>query len=235
MTPASWRGSTAAAALRLLAGRFTWTTIALLILALAVNAIPQDALRELIVDLIFTVLVFFAVWTVGRRLRLVTVFLALPVLIGQWTLHLHDSHLLRVMVFGIITVFFAFLTLVILFAVLRDRVTADTIVGAVCVYFLLGVTWGTAYSLLVLVSPDALSISDHLARAAGWAPPKSPINPLMQYYSFTSLTTQSYGDITPVSGGARILSVLEGLTGQLYPAVLIARLVGVHVGRTSRQ
>ena len=49
------------------------------------------------------------------------------------------------------------------------------------------------------------------------------------YYSFITLTTVGYGDITPVTGVARSFSLLEGIVGQTYMAVLVARLVGLHV------
>ena len=47
------------------------------------------------------------------------------------------------------------------------------------------------------------------------------------YFSFVTLTTVGYGDITPVALGARSLTMLEALVGQLYPAVIIARLVSL--------
>jgi hypothetical protein len=104
----------------------------------------------------------------------------------------------------------------------------------VCTYFLFGVTWGTLYTLLALVSPGAFSVSPTLAAVAKWGNPIAPFTPLTQYYSFTTLATLGYGDVTPVTAGARALSVLEGITGQLYLAVLIARLVGLHSARSMK-
>jgi hypothetical protein len=119
-----------------------------------------------------------------------------------------------------------------MFAVFRDEtVTFDTIFGAVCAYLLLGVTWGTAYALLVVISPDSLSVSPGLAHASGWGEPISAFTPVLQYYSFTTLATLGYGDVSPLSPGARALSVMEGLAGQLYLAVLVARLVAIHTAR----
>src|SRR5262249_43322898 len=105
--------------------------------------------------------------------------------------------------------------------------TADTIVGAVCAYFLLGLTWGTFYALLTLLSPHGLSVSPTLAGAGGWGPPKGPFTSLTQYYSFTTLATLGYGDVTPVSAGGRGLAVREGLGGLLYLAGLMAGVVGL--------
>jgi hypothetical protein len=220
---------------KVLGGRFTGLTIVVLVLWLSVNGIRQKEVREVVVTLAFSVLLVFAIRSVGRRLRIATVALAVPTLIGHWTLQVSGEPMLRYVTFAFTSVFLAFLTLVLMFVVFRDQtVTADTIVGAVCAYLLIGVTWGTAYALLVLISPDGLSVSPALAHTGGWDVPTmpfTPFTPLLQYYSFTTLATLGYGDVTPLSAGARALSVLEGLTGQLYLAVLIARLVGIHTAR----
>ena len=211
--------------------------IVLLIVLFSSSIIGEKGLRDAIIGVGFSVLVIFAIWSVGRHLRVVTVALAVPTVLGHWTLQLSNSPALRSLGFAIISVFLTFLTLVILLAVFRDEtVTADTIVGAVCAYFLLGMTWGSYYALLTLLSPDALSVSSGLVNAAGWGgQPSVPISPLMQYYSFTTLATLGYGDVSPLTAGARALSVLEGVTGQLYLAVLIARLVGLHSARSSQR
>jgi hypothetical protein len=229
----AWRGPILVASDRLVRGRFTGLTIVLLIVLFSATIIAEKALRDVIVGAGFSVLVFFAIWSVGRRLRVVTIALALPTVVGHWTLLLSPSPALRSLGFAIISVFLTFLTLVILLAVFRDEsISADTIVGAVCAYFLLGMTWGSYYALLTMVSPDALSVSSGLVTAAGWKGDATvPFSPLMQYYSFTTLATLGYGDVSPLTAGARALSVLEGVTGQLYLAVLIARLVGMHTAR----
>lgn len=221
---------------RLLSTRFTGLTIVLMIVLLSVSAINEKGLRDLVVGLGFSVLLLFAIRTVGRRLRILTLALAVPTFIGHWTLQLSNSLMLRATGFLLTSLFLAFLTMVILMAVLRDAsITADTIVGAVCAYFLLGVTWGTAYALVALVSPGAFSVSPALATAAQWSAPSLPITPLMQYFSFITLSTVGFGDISPLSGGARTLTALEGITGQLYLAVLIARLVGMHTARSPQR
>jgi hypothetical protein len=217
---------------RWLSGRFTGLTIVLLVLSGSSVAIGKNDLREVFDGLAFTALLLFAIRIVGPRLRILTVALVVPTLLAHWIQHLSNSSVHRIVGLGLVTVFLAFLTLVIMFAVFRDEsVTADTIVGAVCTYFLIGVTWGSAYALLVAVSPDSLSVSAALARASGWGGSISAFTPVLQYYSFTTLATLGYGDVSPLTPGARALSVMEGLTGQLYLAVLVARLVGIHTAR----
>lgn len=219
----------------LLKGRFTGLTLVLLAVLLATNAIGNGGLRDVVVGIGFSVMLLFAVWTVGRRLRIATIAFAIPAFLGHWTLQISDSIVVRTLGFALTTAFLVFLTIVVLVTVLREAaVSADTIVGALCAYFLMGVTWGTAYSLVALWSPDAFSVSATLAAATHWGPPRAPVTPLMQYYSFITLSTVGFGDISPVSGGARTLTAFEGVIGQLYLAVLIARLVGIHTATAHR-
>jgi hypothetical protein len=217
---------------RWLIGRYTGLTIVLLVLSVSSIAIGQNDLRKVVDGVAFTALLVLAIRIVGQRLRVATVVLVVPTLISHWIDHLSDSSIHKVVGLSLATVFLAFLTLVIMFAVFRDEsVTFDTIFGAVCAYLLVGVTWGTAYALLVVVSPESLSVSPALAHASGWGGSISAFTPVLQYYSFTTLATLGYGDVSPLSPGARALSVMEGLTGQLYLAVLVARLVGIHTAR----
>jgi hypothetical protein len=95
------------------------------------------------------------------------------------------------------------------------RAIGDRLVGAIVLYLLLGLIWGVLYWALGTRFPDAFS--GHPGESVGltgWV-----------YFSFVTLTTVGYGDITPIATGARSLAMLEALIGQLYPAVIIARLV----------
>jgi len=218
----------------LLRGRFTGLGVVLVVLSFCTTVIPDHDVREVVIDIAFTILLVFAVHSLRRTMRAVAIILALPAVVGHWTLHLDAPPVPKVAVFVSSLLFLSFLTLVMLHEVLRDqRVNIDTLVGAVCAYFLLGVTWGSAYALLAIVSPNAFAVSRSLAEVADWQPPKSPLTPLLQYYSFATLSTVGYGDMSPLTAGARSLSVLESLVGPLYLAILISRLVGMHVARTT--
>lgn len=98
------------------------------------------------------------------------------------------------------------------------EVNVYRIMGAVAVYLVLGVLWANAYLFLYLAAPDTFLFS---AGAQAAEPPVSE----MVYFSFVTLTTIGYGDIVAVHPFARSLVTLEGLVGQLYPAILLARLV----------
>ncbi len=99
-------------------------------------------------------------------------------------------------------------------------ITLNRVVGALCIYLLLGVVWAILFTFVQLAEPSAFH---YAARAAG-----DPIEHLL-YYSFVTLTTLGYGDVAPVHAVARTLAYMEAVVGQLYIAVLIAGLVGRHV------
>jgi Ion channel len=122
------------------------------------------------------------------------------------------------------TIFFLVFTLVaLLSAVIRaERVTHDTIYGALSVYLLMAITWAAAYLLLVTAQPSAITLDParHPNHRMDWFD--------CVFYSFVTLTSLGYGDIVPMTAQARSLSVLEAVSGIMYVAVLIARLVGIH-------
>src|SRR3990172_712754 len=93
------------------------------------------------------------------------------------------------------------------------------VLGAVAAYLLLGMAWSLAYRLLLVFDPNALHGTSQL--------PDHTVPAQLIYFSLVTLTTTGYGDIVPVSVAARSLANLEGLVGQLFPAVLIAGLVSI--------
>ncbi|HUO04448.1 MAG TPA: potassium channel family protein [Candidatus Binataceae bacterium] len=114
-----------------------------------------------------------------------------------------------------------------------ERVTTDEISAAICAYLLMGAAWGLAYAFLAELNPASFSVPMLPGATAGLhndAPMLRDIQKCL-YYSFICLTTVGFGDITPVSAAARMLSVMEAIFGQLYMAVLIARLVGIQVAQ----
>jgi uncharacterized membrane protein len=110
----------------------------------------------------------------------------------------------------------------------KGPITWHRIQGAVAVYLLMGLMWALAYELVLLQVPGAF-------QPAGLGERQGALMPNLVYFSFVTLTTVGYGDITPVHLIVRSLSNLEALVGQLYPAVLIGRLVAMELSaRQSR-
>jgi hypothetical protein len=105
---------------------------------------------------------------------------------------------------------------------LPGPVTVHRVMGGVAAYLLIGVTWAFGYKLLMEMIPDAIHFQTPLAAGVPTGEPARLI-----YFSFETLTTVAYGDAYPVHRIARSLAISEALIGQLYPAILIATLVGM--------
>lgn len=115
------------------------------------------------------------------------------------------------------------LVIVVTFQVFREGpITIHRIQGAVAEYLLLGLIWASAYELVEVLIPGAIL-------SGGLPIPAHSLVPSMIYYSFVTLTTVGYGDLTPAHEITRSLAIMEALTGQLFPAILIARLVSMEL------
>ncbi len=162
----------------------------------------------------------FAVIGQGRTTG-VAIMLAIPAMLGAalnafgYSRRLFPPGLL----FG--TAFMIYASVVILRSVISAaKVTIETLYGAVAAYVLLGITWGDLYFLVETIWPSSFT---------------SPIMPGTQitgpnfiFFSFVTLTTIGYGDIVPASAMAKSFVIVEAVTGIMYPAVMIARLIALH-------
>ncbi|WP_292394267.1 potassium channel family protein [Methanoculleus sp. UBA303] len=155
-----------------------------------------------------------------RRQIVIAVLLGIPAFVFGW-LHVITGVPALDKAESVFTLlFYAFTALIVLSRVLTTRrITTDTIYGAVSVYLLIGLTWATAYGLIESISPGSFSAE------SGHNPDGTFTFPDFIYFSFVTLATLGYGDITPVTDQARSLALLEAVSGTIYIAVLIARLV----------
>jgi len=129
-------------------------------------------------------------------------------------------------VFGAIAVMmFAAFVLVQVFR--SGPITSYRIQGAIVAYLLIGLMWTYAYGMIYELVPGAFRFPEGSTTTVG------PAHGLA-YYSFVTLTTVGYGDITPVHPFARSLTMAEALVGQLYPAILLARLVSMELASHRR-
>ncbi len=108
------------------------------------------------------------------------------------------------------------------FILRAKRVDANVLCAGISIYLILGLLWGLAYTWVAQLHPNAFALSTH---------PNKP--PTMSgftaiYFSFITLATVGYGDITPVADVARMLAMLEAMTGTLFVGVMIARLVSLY-------
>jgi hypothetical protein len=99
----------------------------------------------------------------------------------------------------------------------HDRVTGETIAGAVCIYILIGMIFATFdYGIQLVSGSDFFSQSGH------------HILPDFAYFSYITMSTVGYGDLTPAFGVPRTMAVMEALVGQVFLVVLLARLVSLY-------
>jgi hypothetical protein len=110
------------------------------------------------------------------------------------------------------------------------RLSLDSIFGAICGYLLLGVAWALTYAMIHAANPDSFQFGGLLRQQMEQVDYSRSV---FIYYSFVTLTTVGYGDVTPLSIPALTLSWVEAITGQLYLAVLIAGLISALVAKNA--
>ncbi len=206
---------------------------ALLVLLVVEPFFPESTFGRVVFDLVVSAVLIAAVWAVSRRpgLLLTGLLLAAPGFGVRWALYVVDIHWLEILGVCFYIAFFTFAAAVVLWQALEHHtVTAHTITGAISVYLLLSVIWALAFSAIELAHPGSFVVGGRPLDASAHA--GRSLAPELFYLSLASLTTVAYGDILPVTNPARRFAVLEAVVGQLYLAVLIARLVGLRVPRS---
>ncbi len=155
------------------------------------------------------------------RLAVVAVTLVIPISwtalwSRSWTLTLGQN---------LIVIFFCGMTAaVVLLSVLQVRQRmSQAIVGAICVYLLIGLTWATVYQTIELVQPKAFAFVSR--RFEPGTQQQRTSFAQLTYFSFVTMSTLGYGDIAPRTPLAETACWMEAIVGQLYVAILIARLV----------
>lgn len=161
----------------------------------------------------------------GRRMFFLTVLMAIAALgtrLAAWFVPPGALGIWPPLVSAVAVLLFS---LVILAQVVRPgQVTLARVLGAIAVYLLLGIGWANAYQIAEHFFPGSfVSTIAQPVSLNDWV-----------YFSFLTLTTVGYGDIVPVHRVARSLAIGEALTGQLYIAVLLARLVSLEVSSRNR-
>jgi hypothetical protein len=152
--------------------------------------------------------------------KILSACVGVPAVLVTWAGTLYPPKELLLLSYISITVFLWVVIVMLLKDILRRQtIRADTVYGAICVYLLLGIAWAGVYDVIEIVRPGSFQVSEALQveGAIDWAD--------TTYFSFVTLTTLGYGDISPVSRLAKTMAMLEAVTGVLYLATLIARLV----------
>jgi len=126
-------------------------------------------------------------------------------------------------------VFLCYVLMLVIRRVLSDRtVTLDTVAGAACAYVLMGIVWGDLFNMVEGWRPGSFHVPASWTTGAG-----RDMRSALMYFSFATLTTLGYGEIHPTDAAAGSLCAAEAVVGQLYLAIMIARMVGLHTSQRS--
>ena len=178
-------------------------------------------------SILFSLILITGAITVSRNriFRTLVFSWCLLVFILLWVRYLFPHQTLIFVTNSLGLFFLVLLTSLILSQALREGpTTSHRIMGAVAAYLLIGMIWSVAYYLVALWIPGAFSIQGPSASSD-----RESLHSQLFYFSFVTLTTLGYGDIVAVHPIVRMLVILEGVVGQLFPAILIARLVSLQV------
>lgn len=198
--------------------------IALVLLLVVTPFVEGLNQAELLEGVLLTVVLCSAVLAVGAETRTlkIAVALSIPAVVAKWANHFAPA-LIPAEVFllpGMAFVVFVIFQLL-RFILSASQVDTEVLCAGIATYLTFGLLWTFAYVLTARVTPNAFS-------DAGIAGSKVLSGFDALYFSYVTLCTVGFGDITPASPVARMLAVLEALTGTIYLAVLVARLVSMY-------
>ncbi|MCX6877335.1 MAG: ion channel [Verrucomicrobia bacterium] len=200
--------------------------LASLILLFAVTPFVEDLpAGNLLEAILLTVALVSAGLAVGgrRQVLLIAALILTPTLLAKWTHYLFPHFLSPAVHLGLGLLFIGFVTAHLFrFIVRASQVNSEVLCAGISIYFMIGLLWIFAYMLVGTLSPGAFSFVNDPDGERGM----SSFNAF--YFSFTTLSTVGFGDITPVSKVARTLATMEATTGMFYMAVMISRLVSLY-------
>jgi voltage-gated potassium channel len=210
---------------------FIYLLIALLILLFAIPLADDFnmASAPVVRGLVFSVLLLVGIWSLrggGRFFTVGMAFVVAGVALNVTTINLHSPFLQ----FGSILSLIGFLLVAITYTmkqvVISNEISLNRIVGAICIYLLLGIIWAMTYTVVELASPESFA-GFAATREQGW-------DSEWLYFSFVTMTTLGYGDILPISATARGLAYIQAVVGQFYIAILVAGLVSAYVSKHNK-
>jgi len=203
----------------------------LLLLNLLNPFVNNHAGANWILDALFVLVLLSAASTVASHKRIFIIILVLGVTAIFSHISLFVPGLRWIDLTGyVVKPAFLFLTCGLLLKdiVLRSKeVTRDVIIGAVNVYLMVGVAFACTYALIEFLQPGSFTGMEKLIDS-----PNSQL--FFLYFSFITLTTLGYGDISPLTPVGMSTAYIEAIFGQLYLAILVARLVAMYIGNSSK-
>lgn len=211
---------------------FYYLLSALLFVLIAVPLADDLAMMSapLVRGIIFSTLLFIGVWSLrgGRHYFVAGVALAAAgIALNLLAINVQSEWLQYVSIAALIGFLLVAMAFTLNQVTFGTEMNVNRLVGAVCVYLLLGVIWALAYTLVNISAPGSFA-GFEATGSLGW-------DSEWLYFSFVTMTTLGYGDILPLSATARVLAYLQAVVGQFYIAVLVAGLVGAYIGHRQKR
>ncbi len=178
-------------------------------------------------NIFLTVVFISSIYAVSQKKHhlIIALLFAFPLLFSTWANYFIESSALSIVGTFSGILFFGFMVVIILSFVLKEtKVTLNVIYAAIVVYLSLAMMWGMLFILVEILQPGSITLVETGIDSFHFF-----------YYSFVTITTLGYGDITPASDIARSLALLEAVIGQIYLVVLVARLVGIHIAQSMKE
>ena len=177
--------------------------------------IDNEVIHDYFATISYTLVLLSVFSIIGSRTKLLK-YLVIVAVSTNFLLFFVDSNYFRVFTFSINTITFTIATSVLIrYIAISKNVTVATVVQAISGYFLIGIIGVILNSIVLVFNENAIALP---AEASQFS--------TVIYYSFITITTIGYGEITPQCEIARTISVFIGVSGQIYLTVVIAMIIG---------
>ena len=206
--------------------RFLALLLLILAMLIIVPLVEEFVKLRMLMDIFWSAIFVAVIYAVSQKKHhiLIGVLLAVPMLGAMWSKYFVQYAALEVVGGLCGAVFFMFAIIqILIFIYSQKEVTRDLIAGAAIVYLLMALAWSSIFGVVESLEPGSFSFPEIESISASRS---------FLYYSFVTITTLGYGDVTPATNLARSLCILEAVIGQLYLVVQVAWLVGVHVSQS---
>ncbi len=171
-----------------------------------------------------------SLYLIAYQLRelLIGIVLVVPTLLVNWWNGLLPPPWSVYVASAFYVVFLCYISIFIVrFIFETEQISLDMIFAAICLYMYIGLIWTFIYLITEVSRPGSFSFATELA-----GDPEGLVHSLrsnFSYFSYVTLSTLGYGDVTPLTRFARAWAILEALTGQFFLALVVARLIGLFI------
>ena len=193
----------------------------------------SEEIRLIFSNLFSTIILIAGIYAIGlkKNQKIIAASIAIFAFWGIWYSVIVEERLFLAIISVICQiVFYIYVVILILKNLIKaEEVDANIIYGAIVVYLLLGMSFALLYSLMEGLAPGSfcINISESLTQKLDFFD--------FIYFSFTTLTTTGFGDITAVSLFARSASNIEEVIGVMYVAIIISRFVSIYIVQSSNK